>query len=129
VTLFPLLISRVEENSTPQWMKQGSWAKFQMGNIPPEQFIEEMRLLEKGNLECPFLFIHGEYDNWMTLDSALDFCNRAKGPTKKLIVDTEPVFSNQQLVTHTMPVGEQLHWIRHIAADWIISPEDTLQDL
>jgi hypothetical protein len=38
-----------------------------------------------------------------------------------MVIDTEPVFSTQQLVTHTMPVGEQLHWIRHIAADWIIA--------
>jgi Esterase FrsA-like len=120
-TLFALLISKVEANSTPQWMKQGEWAKIQMGNIPAEQFIDEMRLLESGTFKAPYFFIHGKHDNWMTLESALEFCKRSQGTVKKLIVETEPVFSNQQIVTHTMPVGEQLHWVRHVVADWIVS--------
>jgi dienelactone hydrolase len=122
VTLFGLLITKTEKNSVPQWMKQGEWARFQMGNIPSEQFLQEMEQLEQGTLDCPYLFIHGKHDNWMTLDSAYEhFHSRAQGSIKEMVIDTEPVFSTQQLVTHTMPVGEQLHWIRHIAADWIIA--------
>jgi pimeloyl-ACP methyl ester carboxylesterase len=123
ITLFALLISKVEEDSTPQWMKQSNWAKFQMGNIQPDQFIAEMRLLEEGTLKCPYLFIHGMHDNWMTLQSALQLYDRAKGLKEKLIIETEPVFSNQQILTHAMPVGEQLHWIKHVAADWITNTE------
>ena len=121
VTLFPLLITRVKDGSTPQWMKQSEWAKYQMGHIPPETFLTEMQKLEEGTTNCPLLFIHGEHDNWMPLESALEFYSRAEGHKEKLIIQTEPVFSNNQAVTHTMPVGEQLHWIRHVAADWIAS--------
>jgi len=120
-TLFALLITKVEANSTPQWMKQGEWAKIQMGNIPAEQFIDDMRLLENGTFKAPYFFIHGNHDNWMTLDSAREFCKRSQGTVRQLIVETEPVFSNQQIVTHTMPVGEQLHWVRHVVADWVVS--------
>lgn len=120
-TLFALLISKVEANSTPQWMKQGEWAKMQMGNIPSDQFIDEMRLLENGTFNAPYFFIHGKHDNWMSLESALEFCKRSQGNVRQLIVETEPVFSNQQIVTHTMPVGEQLHWVRHVVADWIVT--------
>ena len=55
----------------------------------------------------------------MALDMAMEFYDRAQGQKEKLIVENTPVFSNQQAVTHTMPVAEQLHWVKHLAADWI----------
>jgi dienelactone hydrolase len=119
VTLFPLFIARVEPGATPQWMKQGDWYNYQTGGIPGPDFLAEMEHLEAGELSCPYLFIHGEHDNWMTITSAMKLFDRAKGEKEKIIIAEAPVFSNQQIVTHTMPVGEQLHWIRHTAADWI----------
>ncbi|HEX3044783.1 MAG TPA: prolyl oligopeptidase family serine peptidase [Bacillota bacterium] len=119
VTLFPLFITRVEDGATPQWMKQGEWYNYQTGDIPGSDFLAEMQSLEAGELTCPYLFIHGEHDNWMTIASAMQLFDRAKGEKDKIIIAEEPVFSNQQIVTHTMPVGEQLHWVRHVAADWI----------
>lgn len=83
--------------------------------------MAEMRELEEGAVSCPFLFIHGKNDNWMTLETALEMYQRASAAKDKIIIEAEPVFSNQQLVTHTMPVGEQLHWLRHVAADWMVA--------
>ncbi len=121
VTLFMLYITHTVANTTPQWMRQGEWFDFQTGGVPDDQFLQEMRGLAEGALECPYLFIHGRHDNWMTLDSAMAFYDRALGQKEKLIIENTPVFSNQQAITHTMPVGEQLHWVKHLAADWIAS--------
>lgn len=118
VTLFMLYITHIPLETTPQWMQQGEWCNFQIG-ISGADFLEEMRPLAEGALTCPYFFIHGRHDNWMTLDTALAFYDRAQGPKQKLIIENAPVFSNQQRVTHTMPVGEQLHWVKHLAADWI----------
>jgi dienelactone hydrolase len=119
VTLFPLLITKVEPGSTPQWMKQGEWVNFQTGGIPAADFMEEMRLLEEGKPQCPYFFIHGEHDNWMTLASAMQFFDKAQGEKERLIIAEQPVFFGRQAVTHAMPVGEQLHWVRHVVGDWI----------
>lgn len=120
VTLFPLFITRVEEGTTPQWMKRGKWYDYQSGGVPAVDFLGEMKALEEGTLQCPLLFIHGEKDNWMTLEKAAGLYDRAKGKKEKIIIEEDPVFSGGNAVTHTMPVGEQLHWLRHKAADWIV---------
>jgi dienelactone hydrolase len=119
VTLFPLFITQVDPRSTPQWMRQGEWSSFQFGGISADNFMKEMLSLEEGVLSCPYLFVHGKYDNWMTIESAMNLYNKAQGEKEKIIIEEEPVFSNQQVVTHTMPVGEQLHWVRHVTADWM----------
>jgi len=119
-TFFPLFITMVEKDSIPLWMRQGEGIKQQTGDIAPDDFMTEMEFLEQGSLSCSFLFIHGKYDNWMTLESATTLYDKATGHKEKIIIDEAPVFSNQQLVTHTMPVGEQLHWLKHVAADWMV---------
>jgi dienelactone hydrolase len=121
VTLFPLFITSVGADATPQWMRQGDWYEYQTGGIAPSDFLGEMRGLENGSLSCPFFFIHGEHDNWMTIEKAEKLFDNARGEKEKLIVTSEPVFSSGEKATHTMPVGEQLHWIRHVAADWILA--------
>lgn len=120
-TLFPLFITQVTPGVTPQWMKQGEWYNYQTGKTPAEDFLEEMRNLEKGTLKRPLLFIHGKHDNWMSLEAATKFFDKAQAEKEKIIIEEEAVFSNQQVITHTMPVGEQLHWVKHYAADWIVS--------
>ncbi len=121
VTLFMLYITHTTADTTPQWMRQGEWYDFQTGGVPSGQMLQEMQGLAEGALACPYLFIHGRHDNWMSLDSALAFYERAQGQKEKLIIENTPIFSNQQAVTHTMPVGEQLHWVKHLAADWIVA--------
>lgn len=117
---FPLFISMVDNANTPQWMKQGKGFELQVGDKKADDFIEEMKALEHGSFACPYLFIHGKHDNWMTLEMAMQLYNRAEGEKEQIIIDEAPVFSNEQAVTHTMPVGEQLHWLRHVAADWMV---------
>lgn len=119
VTLFMLYITHTPASVTPQWMRQGEWYNFQTGNVPGDQFLQEMSALAAGNLACPYLFVHGRHDNWMSLEAAQAFYDRAQGPKQQWILENAPIFSNQQAVTHTMPVGEQLHWVKHRAADWI----------
>jgi dienelactone hydrolase len=119
VTLFPLRVTQVAPETTPQWMKQGMWYNFQTGGLKTEEFMQQMKELEDGEINCPYMLIHGRNDNWMTLDAAMELYNNAHGEKEKIIIEEEPVFSNQQVVTHTMPVGEQLHWIRYVAADWL----------
>ncbi|MBN2529628.1 MAG: alpha/beta hydrolase [Deltaproteobacteria bacterium] len=120
VTFFLLFITQVDEAVTPQWMRQGEAFKTQIGDMSPAVFLSEMKALERGTIACPFLFIHGVHDNWMTLEAASAFYNRASGPKEKVIIEDTPVFSNQGSITHAMPVGEQLHWLRHVAADWMV---------
>lgn len=118
VTFFPLFITMVDPKATPQWMRQGEWYSYQTGGVSTDDFMNEMKALEEGSINCPYLFIHGKYDNWMTIELATKLYDKAQGEKEKIIIEEEPVFSNQQIVTHTMPVGEQLHWVRHVAADW-----------
>lgn len=118
-TLFPLFINQIEPGTLPQWMKQGPWTSYQVDCSSGFEFYKEMAELEKGELECPYLFIHGKYDNWMAIQNAMKLFEKARGKKEKIIIEEEPVYSNNQAITHTMPVGEQLHWIRHIVADWM----------
>ncbi|KNY28043.1 alpha/beta hydrolase [Pseudobacteroides cellulosolvens] len=119
-TLFPLFITEVDKNATPQWMKKGEWYDFQTGGKAADEFLDEMSTLAEGSIKCPYLFIHGKHDNWMTYDKAIKLYEMALGEKEKIIVEEEPVFSSSQVVTHTMPVGEQIHWIRYSAADWMV---------
>ncbi|HEX9061991.1 MAG TPA: alpha/beta hydrolase [Clostridia bacterium] len=119
-TLFPLFITQVDSKTTPQWMKQGEWFNYQTGNMKADDFMNELKDLEDSSVYCPFLFVHGEGDNWMTLESAMSLYEKASNEKEKIIITEEPVFSNDQIVTHTMPVGEQLHWIKLVVADWML---------
>ncbi|HEY9062721.1 MAG TPA: alpha/beta hydrolase [Pseudobacteroides sp.] len=120
VTLFPLFITQVDKNITPQWMKKGEWYDFQTGGKAADEFLNEMSILAQGTINCPYLFVHGKHDNWMTFEKAEKLYEMAQGVKEQIIIEEEPVFSNSQVVTHTMPVGEQIHWIKHTAADWML---------
>jgi dienelactone hydrolase len=61
VNLFPLLVSQLDQAKTPQWMKQGDWYKVQTGNLPGHEFMMEMQHFESGNIQCPYLFVHGKH--------------------------------------------------------------------
>lgn len=119
VNLFPLFITETAEGVTPQWMSSGPWYTYQTGGIPANDFLGEMGLEDDDYFDCPYLVVHGQHDNWMKIDKVQNLFDRIKNDTKKIIViDEKPVFSNEESVTHTMPVGEQMHWVKHIIADW-----------
>ncbi|MBN2738008.1 MAG: alpha/beta hydrolase [Spirochaetales bacterium] len=120
-TLFPLFISQVPETHTPQWMRSGAWYDFQTGGAEAKSFQASMGRVTTKKLSCPFYLVHGQYDNWMTLNNAMELFELAENPNKeKLIIHQEPVFSKEEEVLHTMPVGEQIHWVRHLFVDWIL---------
>ncbi|MGL1900676.1 MAG: esterase FrsA [Fibrobacterales bacterium] len=118
-TLFPLYIDQVDESVTPAWMRQGPAYNFQTGGVDAKTFVAEMGLGSEEKVACPYFLIHGRHDNWMTIDNALELHEKATGPKELLILEDEPVYYQGIQVTHTMPVGEQLHWIKHVFADWI----------
>jgi dienelactone hydrolase len=124
-TLFPLYIADVPAERTPAWMKSGDWYQFQTGGAPVEDFLRQMAREPGEAVHCPFLLVHGSHDNWMSLDKAMELYEAADHPVKeKLIIEGDPVFSRQEKFLHTMPVGEQLHWVRHVFADWIAERVD-----
>lgn len=119
VNLFPLFINIVA-NKAPRWMAQGSFYKnLTGGEIHVDDYLKEMSLGDNDAVKCPYYFIHGKNDNWMSLDAAKNLYERAQGEKKQLIIEDEPVFYNGAKVVHAMPVGEQLHWLRNVFADWI----------
>jgi dienelactone hydrolase len=121
MNLFPLFINQVEEGATPQWMKSGAWVEKQIGIVDIDSYLQEMGLKDTDTLECPYFVAYGKYDNWMVEKSTLKLIERVKNTEIKVVtIDESPVFSGQSLVTHTMPVGEQLHWLRHVMADWAL---------
>lgn len=119
VNLFPLFVTQIDQNHIPKWMKAGEWATYQYGESQVENFIESMKVLEEGKLKAAYLFIHGAHDNWMTLETAEKLYSSAQGYKEKIIINETPVYSIQQSITHTMPVGEQMHWIKYVIADWM----------
>lgn len=119
-TLFPLLINQVADEMVPAWMKSGKWFELISGMEDSAAFISEMGLKDSETLSSNFLMIHSEHDNWMTLDMAKEVLyNKATGPKEIVVVSEEPVLTSKDAVTHSMPVGEQMHWSKEILADWI----------
>lgn len=119
VTLFPLFISDVDPDNIPRWMKQGGWYEYSTGNADVNEFIAEMGLEEDEYVRCSYLLIHGKFDNWMRLENAKPLYDNAKGEKEIIILEQEAVYASGFDTTHTMPVGEQLHWVKHVFADWV----------
>jgi dienelactone hydrolase len=128
--LFPLFIDESEDASTPNWMKSGEWFEVQTGGKTAQELLAELRWRDSYSIGCSFLMVHGRHDNWMPLQRARKLYENATAPVRELLViDDEPAYSTGQVVTHTMPVGEQLGWVAPLVADWIaeqagINPED-----
>lgn len=119
-TLFPLLIDQVSDDMVPAWMKSGKWFELISGMDDSAAFIKEMGLKKSEVLSADFLMIHSEHDNWMTLEMAQEVLfNRATGKKELIVVSEEPVLTSKDAVTHSMPVGEQMHWSKEVLADWI----------
>ena len=66
--------------------KAREWFDTQTGGFPADAFLEEMRGLTDGTLSCPYLFIHGQHDNWMTLEKAIVLFEKARGMKEKIII-------------------------------------------
>lgn len=129
VNLFPLFIGKISPDKLPRWMKSGKWALFQTGEIEKEEdYYAEMSVLEEGSFNCDYLLVHGMYDNWMAPEACEHMFDKASGLKEKIVAEQPPVFSTGEAITHTMPVGEQLHWLKHTVSDWIAEHLDRKDD-
>lgn len=45
--------------------------------------------------------------------------NKATEVKEKIFVDEKPAYVSEESIMHSMPVGEQFHWIKHKAADFL----------
>lgn len=119
-TLFPLFIGMIDMARVPSWMRSGPWLGRQIGNADPDAFIASMVPSPTDRPRVPFLVVHGRHDNWMTWDSARSLLDRTEHPLKELVtVEDEPAVTGGNATTHAMPVGEQMHWVVPMVADWI----------
>ena len=115
VTLFPLLMGFADQDSIPIWMKRGKWASYQYG----DDFLNSMNVLLEGNLDADYLLVYSPDDNWMDTDASMRLYDRAAGYREKIYIDEKPAYVSEEKIMHAMPVGEQFHWVKHIAADFI----------
>ena len=121
VNLFPLFIGKITPDKLPRWMKSGKWADFQSGKYEKEEdYYNQMAVLEEGAVSCDYLLAHGQYDNWMGPEACDYMFDKATGFKEKMVMEEPPVFSTKEAITHTMPVGEQMHWLKHDVSDWIV---------
>lgn len=118
VSLFPLFLNFADMNNIPIWMKRGKWVQFQHGTTSPE-YLDGMKVIEEGNIDCDFLLVYSSDDNWMDTDASMRLYDKALGYKEKIFIDEKPAFVSEETIMHAMPVGEQYHWIKHIAADFL----------
>lgn len=119
-TLFPLFINMVDLVGIPQWMRSGAWIEFQTGGVDADAFIASMGPAATDRPRAPFLVVHGRHDNWMTWDSAKSLLERVDNSRRDMVaIENEPVITGGSATTHAMPVGEQMHWVVPMVADWI----------
>ncbi|MCQ2464240.1 MAG: alpha/beta hydrolase [Oscillospiraceae bacterium] len=115
VSMFPLFISSCQLDSVPIWMKHGKWASFQQGDL----FFDNMDIVAGGNVACDFLMLYSNDDNWMDEAATMDIYNRATGYKEIMEITEKPAYVSEETIMHAMPVGEQFHWVKYIAADFI----------
>ncbi len=117
VSLFPLLMNFADQNSIPVWMKKGKWSSYQYG----DDYLESMKVLEKGTHKADFLMACSDDDNWMSPEATQKLWDKAKGKKEKIYIADKPAYVSEETIMHAMPVGEQYHWVKHEAADFIAS--------
>ena len=120
VNLFPLFVSMVNLDSIPRWMRQGLWADYQIGFSDKEEWIRTMGTLEKDDVKGQYLLVHSEFDNWMEQEKNSCIYNKTRGEKREIIIKQQPVYATKESIMHAMPVGEQMHWVKIQAADFLV---------
>lgn len=115
VSLFPLLMHLADVDSIPIWMKKGKWSSYQY----VDDYLESMAVLEEGTHSADFLMVHSDDDNWMPPEASDKLFEKATGYKERIKVTEKPAYASEETIMHAMPVGEQYHWVKHIAADFI----------
>lgn len=115
VSLFPLLMNFADQGSIPVWMKRGKWSSYQYC----EDYLDSMKVLEEGTHTADFLMVYSSDDNWMTPEASQKLIDKATGYKEIIHISDKPAYVSEETIMHAMPVGEQYHWVKHIAADFI----------
>lgn len=117
VSLFPLFMNFADMSSIPVWMKRGKWSSYQYC----DDYLDSMKLIEEGTHSVDFLMAYSDDDNWMSHEASENLLNKAEGYKEPLFIADKPSYVSEETIMHAMPVGEQFHWVKHIAADFIVS--------
>ncbi len=115
VSLFPLFINYSKLDSIPIWMKKGKWASYQYC----DDFHASMEKIEEGTMKADFLMVQSDDDNWMTPEASERLWNKAEGHKERIQITEKPSYVSEETIMHSMPVGEQYHWVKHEAADFL----------
>ena len=115
VSLFPLLMNFADQGSIPVWMKRGKWSSYQYS----DDYLEGMKVLEEGTHNVDFLMAYSDDDNWMSPEATQKLWDKACGHKEKIYIADKPSYISEETIMHAMPVGEQYHWVKHEAADFI----------
>ncbi|WP_455529300.1 dienelactone hydrolase family protein [Ruminococcus sp.] len=115
VSLFPLLMHFASIDNIPLWMKRGKWSSYQYA----DDYFEGMAVLEEGTHKADFLMVYSSDDNWMTPEASKKILDKATGYKESIHIEDKPAYVSEETIMHAMPVGEQYHWVKHIAADFI----------
>lgn len=113
--LFPLMICFCQAQSVPIWMKKGKWTSYQTN----DDYVTSMNILGEGTLTADYFLIHSDDDNWMSPEASDLLYNKGLGYKERLQVTEKPAYVSEETIMHAMPVGEQFHWVKHLAADFI----------
>jgi dienelactone hydrolase len=117
--LFPLFVGQTVESGIPSWMRSGPWVAKQVGGVAIEDFMASMVPAPTDRPRVPTLIVHGRHDNWMTWEAARSLHERVESDAKEfLTIEDSPVVTGGNATTHAMPVGEKMHWVAPLAADW-----------
>lgn len=116
-SMFPMLLTQEVIDNSPSWSKMSDWFAFFCGNAPNNVFEEEMFVTEDLKVQCPYFLVHGYYDNWTKLETAMAIYNRATNKKDALIIEEPPVYESGHMTTHSVPVVDQYHWVVPVAAD------------
>ena len=116
-SLFPLFMHYAQQESIPIWMKKGKWASMQYC----EDYLETMKILEEGTLSADFLMVDSADDNWMTPEASERLYSKATGYKERIQIADKPSYVSEETIMHAMPVGEQYHWVKHEASDFLAS--------
>ncbi len=117
VSLFPLFLNFADMENIPVWMKRGKWTALQLGDH--DDYLNRMKCIEEGSVSCDFLMVHSADDNWMDTDASMKLFDRVCGYKEQIEIEEKPAYVAEESIMHAMPVGEQFHWVKHIAADFI----------
>ena len=96
-------------------MKKGKWASYQYC----DDFHASMEKIEEGTMKADFLMVQSDDDNWMTPEASERLWNKAEGHKERIQITEKPSYVSEETIMHSMPVGEQYHWVKHEAADFL----------